>query len=135
MSNRRCAMQFKDGARVFTADGKEVGQIDRVVIDPRSKQVTHVIVRKGWLFTEDKVVPVSWFAESNEDRAMLMETKEDLQKLPEFETSYFVPTGEPEIPAGYAPALYWYPPMAAYGTPMRVPAVADLDKMEVKDRN
>lgn len=47
-------MQFKDGANVYTADGHTVGSIDRVVIDPRTNEVTHVVVRRRLFFTEDQ---------------------------------------------------------------------------------
>lgn len=52
-------MQFKQGTHVYTIDGKDVGAIDRVVLDPKTDEVTHVVVRRGWLFSEDKVVPIS----------------------------------------------------------------------------
>jgi sporulation protein YlmC with PRC-barrel domain len=34
-------MQFKENTSVFTAHGEQVGDIDRVVLDPRTKEVTH----------------------------------------------------------------------------------------------
>jgi sporulation protein YlmC with PRC-barrel domain len=40
-------MQFKGGADVLTASNDTVGKVDRVVLDPRTKQVTHLVVRKG----------------------------------------------------------------------------------------
>ena len=64
-------MQLQQGATVRTADGKDVGHLDRVVMDPKSKEVTHVIVRKGMLFTEDKVVPLSLIASSTKDEVRL----------------------------------------------------------------
>lgn len=51
-------MQFKEGTDVFTIDGDKVGSIDRVVIDPRNNEVTHLVVRKGFFFPTDKVVPM-----------------------------------------------------------------------------
>lgn len=119
-------MQFKDG--------KEAGHIDRVVIDPKTKEVTHVVVTKGWLFTEDKVVPVSWFGEATEDRVKLIETQEDLQALPEFEVTHFVLTSETEHPEGYAPTLYWYPPVMPYGPISPLPGY-DPDQRILTERN
>ena len=60
-------MQFRASAEIFTADNHEVGKIDRVVINPRTKDVTHVIVRKGQLFTEDKSVPIEQIAEASSE--------------------------------------------------------------------
>ena len=46
-------MQFKENARVITAGGQKVGRIDRVVLDPKSKELTHLVVKKGFLFTRE----------------------------------------------------------------------------------
>ncbi|HXF62093.1 MAG TPA: PRC-barrel domain-containing protein [Caldilineaceae bacterium] len=114
-------MQFRDGARVYTADGREVGSVDRVVIDPRTDKITHIVVRKGWLFTEDKVIPTDLVETAVEDQVQLRGDIEDLDELPNFEETYYIPPEEmPEgsardagYAAGYAPALYWYPPVGA----------------------
>ena len=41
-------MPFSHGASVFSTQGKEVGRIDRVMIDPKTKKVTHIVIRKGF---------------------------------------------------------------------------------------
>jgi len=51
-------MQFKAGVGVFTAEGDRVGSIEQVIVDPRTKEVSHVIVRQGFLSAEDKIVPI-----------------------------------------------------------------------------
>lgn len=135
-------MQIKNSAAVFTADGKDVGRIDRVVLDPRTHEITHVVVRKGWLFTEDKVVPVSLVDRISEDEVFLRDDAEGFDELPNFEETYYVQTDDgPQVQGGtagrsaigpvdyasYAPSLYWYPPAGAmwpgyytgaYGYPM-----------------
>jgi len=118
-------MQFQDGAFVYTTDGKHVGSIKRVVIDPRSKEVTHLVVEKGLFFTEDKVVPISLIGPATADRVTLREDAGDLEKLPDFEESYFVstevPAGQPEeVPEQTAVgigSIYWYPPVDSSLTP------------------
>ena len=45
-------MQFKQGATVSTYDGKNVGHVDRVVLNPKTKEVTHIVVRKGLLVSD-----------------------------------------------------------------------------------
>jgi len=39
-------MQFKENAEVVTSSGDKVGRIDRVVIDPKSNELTHLVVKK-----------------------------------------------------------------------------------------
>ena len=105
-------MKFKQNARVSTTDGREVGHIDRVVIDPITKKVTHVVVRKGLLFADERVVPIGLVAEATEDCINLREDAGDLHHLPKFEESRYVRLLEDEggrsSPASgvYANSLY-----------------------------
>lgn len=83
-------MQIKQGAKVITSDNQDVGRVDRVVIDPSTREITHVIVRRGWLFTEDKVLPIQWVSDTVEDTLRLRALEDDLQGLPVFEEDRFV---------------------------------------------
>jgi uncharacterized protein YrrD len=125
-------MQFVQGAGVYTADDQQVGQVDRVVIDPKTLEVTHIVVQKGFLFTEDKVVPLDLIAEANEDRVKLREHAGLMQDLPDFEEQHFINVGEDQAaqtpaPVFYAPPVYWYPafgaPAVGYGYPYGVSAI------------
>lgn len=110
-------MQFTQRASVFTADDKEVGRIDRVVIHPKTKEVTHIVIRKGFLFTKDKVVPLNLIALGQGERITLRMDEDKLEQLPNFEETHYVVLNEEELehdawgaPTGMASALYWYPP-------------------------
>ena len=114
-------MQFKQGTHVYTQNGNDVGEIDRVVLDPQTDEVTHVVVRKGWLFTEDKVVPIDLIDKAVADQIQLRADVTNLDDLPEFEERYYVPPNEASDealsreydPAEVAPSLYWYPPIGS----------------------
>lgn len=113
-------MEFKKDTDVFTVDDKQVGQVDRVVLDPRTKEVTHIIVRKGWFFTEDKVVPVEMIAEATEAKVRLRSDISNLEALPDFEETHYIAIDEAELarssrPVTYASPLYWYPPALPLG--------------------
>jgi uncharacterized protein YrrD len=111
-------MQFTEGAKVFTADGERVGTIDRVVLEPDTKEVTHLVVQKGFLFTEDKVVPMSLVGPATEDHVTLREDADGLEALPDFEESHYVPIDRGRQPAPgsahWARPLYLYPPIGAW---------------------
>ena len=118
-------MQFKEGAKVFTADGERVGTIDRVVLEPDTMEVTHLVVRKGFLFTEDKVVPMSLVGPAMEDQVTLREDAGDLERLPDFQESHYVPVVPTRPRPGPKPAqrsahaarpLYLYPPLGTWWT-------------------
>ncbi len=83
-------MQFQAKANVYTAGGDKAGVVDRVVVDPRNRQVTHVIIQKGLLFRSDKVVPVNMVAEADADRVVLKPEVGDPDGLPDFTQEHYV---------------------------------------------
>ncbi len=109
-------MQFKENAPVLTADGHNVGEVARVVVDPRSREVTAIIVRKGFLFTEDRVVPIDLVATTTDDEVRLRPTKDALPELLPLDELHFVESDDDELAAvtpGIAQPLYGYPPVGA----------------------
>lgn len=111
-------MQFKEDADVFDEKGEKVGTIDRVVIHPKTREVTHVVIQEGFLFPEDKVVPVEWFSVTTENKVMLNEAEEDIDSLPPFEETHYVPWHETKMretyPQGHAQPYFWYPRASVY---------------------
>jgi uncharacterized protein YrrD len=107
-------MQFRDGAEVFTADGERVGTIDRVVLEPVTKQVTHLVVQKGLFHAEDKLVPISLVGPTTEDRVTLRRDASDLEKLPDFEESHYVPVDRSPQPQLASGSVHWARPMHMY---------------------
>ena len=56
-TTRPGAPGFRIGAPVFAQDGR-TGHLGKVVIDPHTRRVTHLIIHRGVLLAEDRVVPV-----------------------------------------------------------------------------
>ncbi len=90
------------------------------MLDPETKEVTHIVVRKGFLFTEDKVIPIDLIGAATEEGVTLRENVGDLQTLPLFEETHYVrvidgsPTKASDgAGASYAPPLYWYPDLGS----------------------
>jgi uncharacterized protein YrrD len=110
-------MILKEGAKVLAAEGEQVGQLDRVVVYPQRKEVSHIVVRKGLLFTEDKVVPVSLIDASTDDQVALREDAGNLEALPDFEEDHYLGVGETDSDGeqDQVPSLYWFPPVATTG--------------------
>jgi len=105
-------MQFRENADVYTLDNKKVGEVERVVLDPQTKEITHLVVRKGFLLTEDKVVPIELVESATEDQVTLRKMG-DLESLPNFEETQYVRVDrvDPKYPyeKGYAWPFFWYP--------------------------
>ena len=116
-------LELKEGTSVFTQSGEEVGKINRFVLDPVTNEVTHIVVQKGWLLSEDKVVPIGMIDAATEERVELNQKIGDLDQLPPFEETHFVElTDTDNRPTSsfmyrYAPAYYWYPPSGYIGYP------------------
>lgn len=108
-------MQFTDNAHVFTIDRQTVGRITHVVLDPKTKKVTHIVVRQGIIFKEDKLVPIDLFESSCPEGVILREGIGDLHGLTKFEEERYVPVDitqdvEAAKLAGMVGAVYPYPP-------------------------
>lgn len=119
-------MELKEGTSVFTPGGEEVGKVNRFVLDPATNELTHIVIQKGWLLPEDKVVPFEMVDSASEERVVLREEVGEFDKLPPFEETHFfrAPDEDPDDPSlpgdtvyPYAPAYYWYPARANTGFP------------------
>lgn len=130
-------MELKEGTNVYTRDGQEVGKISRFVLDPGTNHVTHVVVQKGWLLQEDKVVPIDMIDTANAERVELNEQVKDYEDLPPFEETHYVNIMDEEdngqrTAGANIPASYWYPPMGYLAHPTYGPNVYSWPPAEVK---
>jgi hypothetical protein len=109
-------LQFQQNANVVAANGRPVGQIERVVVHPESKAVSHIVVRTGSLLKkEERVVPVSLIAATDEERITLREDAGNLDSLPPFEEKRMVPREGQDLPPEPGPVL---PAANVYGAPL-----------------
>jgi uncharacterized protein YrrD len=96
-------MEFKLGAKVYTSDNQPVGTVDHIVLEPETKAVTHLVVRKGLLFGRDKVIPVSAVQGEGPDGLILQQTSNNLDDFPDFEEKlYLAAEGEEWAEAHHA---------------------------------
>ena len=96
-------------AEVFSSVGEKIGLLDRVVLDPESKKVSHIIVTKGILLSTSKVIPIS-YVDLDGDRITLTENAMELEDLPDFVETSFISTVQVDNPEQTADAIYFYPP-------------------------
>ena len=124
-------MEFQEGAKVFSQSGQEIGSLDRVVIDPKSHEISDLIVRQGLLDVKHKVVPIGLVSESSPDGIRLREIPEGFDRLKDFEETTYVAVDEEELMRGrtvpelVVPSVIYYPPMMmAPGLPL--PPLSDV---------
>jgi osmotically-inducible protein OsmY len=114
------APPLRIGAPVYARDGR-YGTLDKVVADPYTRRVTHLIVRQGWLLTEDRVVPIERVARAEPNGIYLDGTAAELDAFPAYREERFVsPTEDWEALEPYAlsDTLFWGEPYAGVAPPV-----------------
>ena len=63
--------------------GEQVGTVARIVIDDKSQQATHLLVTEGWIFREQRLIPLNWVKEVTDEEVQLQVSADFLKRLPE----------------------------------------------------
>jgi uncharacterized protein YrrD len=108
---------LRAGQRVLARDG-QVGQLDEVLVDPRTDRASGFVVRKGRFLGRDVIVPADWIETVDQDRIVLKASKAQIDKLPEYRPDH-------EIDRDVIDALW-------YGSRLRT---ADVQFVEVHTRD
>lgn len=111
-------MRLTKGAEIFSSTGEKLGTLDRVVIDPETREVTHLVIAKGLLFTTNKVVGIDMVNQGIEDRITLLGPQRDIDDFLDFQETHYVNLDQTENPRSDElptendiPQAYWYPPL------------------------
>lgn len=118
------APPLRIGAPVFATDGR-YGTLDKVIVDPHARRVTHLVVRKGWLLTEDRIIPITLVERALPDGIHLKASSVELEQLPAYREELFVEPlegWEPLAPYSLHDTLFWGGPYIGVATPI-LPAV------------
>jgi len=102
------APALRIGAPVYARDGR-YGTLDKVVVDPFTRRVTHLIVRHGWLLTEDRVLPIERVERAEPDGVYLDTDSTDLDHYPHYREESFVEplAGWEDLEPYAAATLFW----------------------------
>jgi uncharacterized protein YrrD len=94
-------MQVALGAKVRTADGKQIGSIDKLILEPDSGDIRAIVVQKGLLFKDDIEIELDGIVGQDGDVVQVRYTEKQLGDLPRFsQDSYTTPP--PEFHGRYA---------------------------------
>lgn len=72
---------MKEGAKVYTADGRHIGNVDRVLADPSMETITDLVVSRGIFIRESKLVPIKWVSSLGEEKVHLSMNRHSVEKL------------------------------------------------------
>jgi uncharacterized protein YrrD len=79
---------LSDGATVVSSDREEIGNIERIIVDPKDERVTHIVVGSGLLTKEYKLVPAFWINSATDEKVFLSIEADFYEKLPVYEPVY-----------------------------------------------
>jgi uncharacterized protein YrrD len=72
---------LKEGAKVFTADDQHIGNLERILADPAAEQATHLIITRGMLTKEKRLIPMKWVTILGEDSVHLGVTEAEVNEF------------------------------------------------------
>jgi uncharacterized protein YrrD len=76
---------IKTGAKVISGNDEHVGDVKRVFADPTDDEVTHILIERGILFSNEKLVPIDWVRSASADDVRLGVSDRALERLPDYE--------------------------------------------------
>ena len=71
------------GSEVLARGGEKIGEVHNIVIDPASHKPSSVVVRSGFVFTEDVEVAGDWIESYDDDKVTLNVDKPTVERLGE----------------------------------------------------
>jgi len=87
-------IQLQKHAHVLASNAQEVGFLERVVLNPESNVITHIVVRMGPLFNKEyKLVPIELVTDTTEDLVLLNTDAAIVESMPLFEEKQVVSEG------------------------------------------
>ncbi|HKJ26101.1 MAG TPA: PRC-barrel domain-containing protein [Anaerolineales bacterium] len=129
-------MRFNYGVDIVNFEGEKVGELRHVIVNPDSKQVTHLVAQKGFLLPNDKVIPISLVMDANNDHIKLYDFEGTYDDLDDYVEAHFVKINrtddaeEVEYDIAVDPLLA-YPPSGTMGFGF-VPVIRNSDGVERK---
>jgi sporulation protein YlmC with PRC-barrel domain len=89
-------MDIPLNAKVRCIDG-ECGRSTFVIIDPISRQVTHLVVKQNGLSAKEHVVPIEWVTQATHDLIRLRCDREKLDGLEPFVETHYLRESLPDF--------------------------------------
>lgn len=72
---------MKEGAKVLASEGKQVGLVESVLVDPNKDKVTHFRISSGLFVKDTKIIPIHWVKRVAENEVYLVVKKASVEKL------------------------------------------------------
>jgi osmotically-inducible protein OsmY/sporulation protein YlmC with PRC-barrel domain len=126
---------FRIGAPAFALDGR-TGRLDKVVVDPHTRRITHLVIDRGWLLTEDRVVPVALVERATPEGIFLHLNSHEVARQPLYREERFgspPPDWEPLPEYAATDVLFWGSPYGGVAPPI-LPVVEHTIRHGIPER-
>lgn len=80
--------EFNIGAKIHCSDG-DCGELDKIVFDPYTKEVTDLVVSEGFLFKSDRVIPAGLVERTAPEDVYLKIERERYEGFPKYRDMEF----------------------------------------------
>src|SRR3546814_566633 len=77
-------MDIRLGMHVQSSDGRLLGNVDRIILEPDSHEVFGIIAHKGHFFTTDRIIEVGFIDSAADDTVRLRISQDKADDLPLF---------------------------------------------------
>ncbi len=132
-------MILKNGQKVLTEDGKSFGKLSRVVLDPKTHRMSHIVVRQGFLFPEERVFPINLVRSSDEDQITVYDIEASFDDMPQFTEKYYIEVDDDESEQKKEKkglrTYFPYPPLYSGGLMHSWPIYTDTNYREKRVEN
>lgn len=131
-------LDVQGGTVVECADGTVLGAVDRFVVNPSSRLVTHVVIDRGAFFTEERVVPLEVLDQEPAGQALSLRLDVTPEDLPVLEHHHYVeldPQSRARLVPHAARAYTWSNPVLSTSGYPAFPAVPPASAAITTDRN
>lgn len=104
-------MKLVFGTNVYGRDGEQVGVIKEVVVDPATREVSHLVVQRGLLFQDDRLVDMDLVEGTTTEGVRLSRTSAELEGITgEYRQDEYVESARAETQSEDLPEKLWARP-------------------------
>jgi sporulation protein YlmC with PRC-barrel domain len=104
-------VDIQPGETVISSDGQEVGKVARVVISPVTRSIESLVVERGALFSDARVVPIRMVHKGTDEGILLNLNSEALRSLPIYREAHFIDSLAPSKRGAESAAQYYLRPV------------------------
>jgi uncharacterized protein YrrD len=77
--------RLSEGAKVIAVDDEDVGRVERVLTSAEADRVTHIVIEKGLLNKEHKLIPINWIKSVTDEEVRLAIDSRQIERLRPYE--------------------------------------------------